>query len=254
MRAFHHLLANNLVANITNFTVWFALTFWVFLETRSVFATGMIAGVYLVLTAGLGFWLGSLVDHHRKKRVMLGSSVVSFALYGLSLAAHELVPDGALTDLSRVPLWAFIGLVMVGVIAGNVRSIALPTLVTLLIPEDRRDRANGLVGMVTGIGFLTTSAVSGFLVAWGGMVYTLVFAMAFTALAFAHLLFVEVDEPRPEDSPDTPAEPRRVGSSTRSAWTAGSRPSPAADPASSTWRAASDGPGGVILPSTAPVR
>ena len=45
VRAFHHLLANNLIANITNFTVWFAVTFWVFLETRSVFATGMIAGI-----------------------------------------------------------------------------------------------------------------------------------------------------------------------------------------------------------------
>ena len=54
MSAFHHVLVNNLVANIINFTVWFALTFWVFLETRSVFATGMIAGLYLVLTAGLG--------------------------------------------------------------------------------------------------------------------------------------------------------------------------------------------------------
>ena len=53
MTPFHHVLANNLVANITNYTVWFALTFWTFLETRSVFATGMIAGVYLVLTAGL---------------------------------------------------------------------------------------------------------------------------------------------------------------------------------------------------------
>lgn len=62
MARFHHLLANNLVANITNFTVWFALTFWVFLETRSVFATGMIAGIYLVLTAGLGIWFGSLAS------------------------------------------------------------------------------------------------------------------------------------------------------------------------------------------------
>ncbi|MFY8209808.1 MAG: hypothetical protein ACOVOE_10845, partial [Caulobacter sp.] len=26
---FHHLLVNNLVANITNFTIWFALTFYV---------------------------------------------------------------------------------------------------------------------------------------------------------------------------------------------------------------------------------
>src|SRR5690606_5695294 len=109
-----------LVANIINFTVWFALTFWVFLETRSVFATGMIAGVYLVLTAGLGFWLGSLVDHHRKKRVMLGSSAVSFVLYGLSLAMHQLAPEGALAEVSDAPLWVFIGLAMTGVIAGNV--------------------------------------------------------------------------------------------------------------------------------------
>ncbi len=29
MKVFHQLLANNLVANITNYTVWFALTFWV---------------------------------------------------------------------------------------------------------------------------------------------------------------------------------------------------------------------------------
>ena len=210
MRTFHHLLANNLVANITNFTVWFAITFWVFLETRSVFATGMIAGFYLVLTAGLGFWLGSLVDHHRKKRVMLGSSMASFALYGLSLAAHELAPEGALADISGPALWLFIGLVMSGVIAGNVRSIALPTLVTLLIPEDRRDRANGLVGMVTGIGFLATSAVSGFLVAWGGMRYTLIFALILTVAAFLHLRFVRVDEPRPEATSGKPAEPRRV--------------------------------------------
>jgi len=210
MTPFHQILANNLVANITNFTVWFALTFWVYLETRSVFATGMIAGVYLVLTAGSGFWLGSLVDHHRKKLVMLGSSAVSFVLYAVSLAAHQLAPKEALTDLSGLSLWLFIGLVMLGVIAGNIRGIALPTLVTLLVPEDRRDKANGLVGMVSGIGFLTTSVISGFLVAWGGMLYTLVFAMGFTALAFLHLLLVQLDEPRAIRDVDTPAEPRRV--------------------------------------------
>ncbi len=55
MKPFHRILANNLVANVTNFTVWFAITFWTFIETHSVFATGMIAGVYLVFTAAFGF-------------------------------------------------------------------------------------------------------------------------------------------------------------------------------------------------------
>ena len=65
--AFLHVLGNTLVASIVNFTVWFAITFWVYLETRSVFATGVISGIYLVLTALSGIWFGSLVDHYRKK-------------------------------------------------------------------------------------------------------------------------------------------------------------------------------------------
>lgn len=207
MTPFHHLLANNLVANITNFTVWFAVTFWIFLETKSVFATGMIAGIYLVLTSGLGIWFGSLVDHHRKKAIMLGSSLASFTLYGAALAAYWLTPDDRLADVSGVELWLFVLLVMFGVIAGNIRMIALPTLVTTLIPEDRRDRANGLVGMVTGIGFLMTSAISGFLVAWGGMVAALGFALALTIVAFGHMAFVHLPEPARDTAHD---EPRRV--------------------------------------------
>ena len=40
----------------------------------------------------------------------------------------------------------FVVLAMFGVIAGNIRTIAMSTLVTLLIEPERRDRANGLVG------------------------------------------------------------------------------------------------------------
>ena len=102
MNPFHLILANNLVQNVVNFTVWFALVFWAFLETRSVFVTGMIGGVYLVFTAGFAIWFGSLVDHHRKKRIMLASSAASFVFYGASLAAYALVPEDA---LARVAGW-----------------------------------------------------------------------------------------------------------------------------------------------------
>lgn len=207
MTPFHHLLINNLIANITNFTVWFAVTFWVFLETRSVFATGMIAGLYLVLTAAFAIWFGSLVDHHRKTRVMMVSSAASLFLYTIALAGYFLAPEGSMAKIAAVPLWLFLFTVMLGVIAGNLRNIALPTLVTLLVPEDRRDKANGLVGMVTGIGFLTTSAISGFLVAWGGMIATLAFAIALSVLAMLHLAFVRVEE---KVAAETHAEAGRV--------------------------------------------
>ena len=204
MQPFHHLLANNLVANITNFTVWFALTFWTFLETQSVFATGMIAGIYLVLTAMLGIWFGSLVDHHGKRNMMMVSSIASLTLYALALAGYMIDPDIRSAKVASVTLWLFILVSMFAVIVGNIRMIALPTLVTLLVPEDRRDKANGLVGMVSGIGFLTTSAISGFLVAWGGMVATLGFAVALSLIAITHLFFIRVDEPRDAETEDAP--------------------------------------------------
>jgi len=200
------ILGNNLVANITNFTVWFAITFWVYLETQSVFATGMIAGIYLVLTASFGIWFGSLVDHYLKRLVMMGSSAASFVLYVAAFAVLLLTPDAVMRNVASVQLWLFILLVMFGVIAGNIRSIALPTLVTVLIPEGERDKANGLVGMVSGIGFLTTSVISGFLVAWGGMHAPLGLALALTALAFVHLLFVKIDE-TPNQEAAKPGEP-----------------------------------------------
>jgi DHA3 family multidrug efflux protein-like MFS transporter len=210
MKPFHQILANNLVANITNFTVWFAVTFWVFLETRSVFATGMIAGIFLVFTAGLGFWLGSIVDHNPKKLAMQGSSLVSAGFYALALILVLMEPEGAFRDPYGPYLWAFVLVTMAGVIAGNLRSIALPTLVTILVPENERDKANGLVGMVSGIGFLTTSVISGFLVAYTGMLGVLSLALAVTMLVFIQLGFVRIDEGRVAAVPDQPAEPKRV--------------------------------------------
>jgi DHA3 family multidrug efflux protein-like MFS transporter len=170
----------------------------------------MIAGVYLVFTSAFGFWPGSIVDHSPKKLAMLGSSGVSVGFYVLSLALLMLSPRAAFANPYGFHLWFFVLLVMLGVIAGNIRSIALPTLVTVLIPEGSRDKANGLVGMVTGIGFLSTSVISGFLVAWGGMVATLAFALVLTLLAFSHLTFIQIDETHAKAAPDQRAEPKRV--------------------------------------------
>ncbi len=39
MRSFGHILVNTAVANLTTSYLWFALVFWVYLETRNVMAT-----------------------------------------------------------------------------------------------------------------------------------------------------------------------------------------------------------------------
>lgn len=191
---FLQLLVNVLLVSVINFTVWFAITFFVYLETKSVFATGMIAGIFLVSIVATGIWFGSLVDHHPKKLVMQASAFVSLGFYALCFAIYQVTPREEFTDPTSVRLWVFVVLLMAGVIAGNLRTIALPTVVTALVPEAKRDRANGLVGTTSGIAFLVTSVISGLLVGANGMFGVLVLALVVLGAAVVHLPFVRVPE------------------------------------------------------------
>ncbi|MCO8270393.1 MFS transporter [Actinoplanes sp. TRM 88003] len=213
VRVFYQLLVNTLLVSVTNFTVWFAITFYTYLETRSVFATGVISGIFLVFTALTGIWFGSLVDHHPKKLMMQISAGVSLTLYVVALVLYQVTPREEFRDPASIPLWILIVLLMIGVIAGNIRTIALPTMVTALIEEGTRDRANGLVGTASGVSFLVTSVISGLLVALGGMFWVLVVAVVVLALSIVHLFLVRVPDGLTEAAA-APAQPAGVVAAT----------------------------------------
>jgi DHA3 family multidrug efflux protein-like MFS transporter len=194
MRAFYYLLINCIVAGVTNTFVWFAVTFWVYLQTKSVVATSFMAGIYVGTVALSGFFLGSVVDHHRKKNAMLLSSVVSLVLYILAAAVYMLSPAAEFTNAGSPVLWVFIVLTLFGALAGNIRNIALPTTVTILLPEPERDKANGLIGSANGTAFLVASILSGMAVGFLGMYWTMVAAVGLTLLTIAHLWIVSVPE------------------------------------------------------------
>ncbi|MCW5873520.1 MAG: MFS transporter [Anaerolineales bacterium] len=193
-KVFYSLLGNNLVASITNSTVWFAIIFYAYLETQSVLVTSIMGGLYLVLVAVSGFWLGSLVDHNKKKSMMLVSSLVSFVMFAICFVVYQTAAPGEFAHIDSVRLWVIAVLVLVGMISGNIRGIAMPTLVTLLFAAKERERANGLVGTVFGVSFLTTSVISGLLVGQAGMHWVFMLAMVMTVLAIAHLWTIPVPE------------------------------------------------------------
>ncbi|MDD7928926.1 MFS transporter [Microbacterium sp. NM3R9] len=194
MRAFFQVLGNTLVANVTSSFLWFALTFWAYLETENVLATSIIGGSYMLLVAVFGVVFGALVDHMKKKAVMVLSSVITLATYLGAGAVYLAFPESQLIDWGRPWFWCFAGLILVGGVVENLRNIALSTTVTLLVPSDRRDRANGLVGTVQGVAFMVTSVFSGLSVGLLGMGWTVVIAVAATAVALTHLLFVTIPE------------------------------------------------------------
>jgi DHA3 family multidrug efflux protein-like MFS transporter len=83
---------------------------------------------------------------------------------------------------------------LIGAVVENMRNIALSTTVTLLVDEDKRANANGLVGTVSGIGFIVTSVFSGLAIGLLGMGWTLAIAIVLTALALIHIYFVQIPE------------------------------------------------------------
>lgn len=194
MKIFLNVLFNTLIASVTTSFLWFALTFWVYLETRSVMATAILGGGYMILVALSSLLFGTFVDKNRKKTVMVISSTITLVTFALAALLYVFLPSESLSSWSSPIFWLFGGLILLGAIAANLRYIALSTTVTLLVPKEKRANANGLVGAVQGIGFLVTSVFSGLAIGFLGMGWTLAISVALTLLALAHILIISIPE------------------------------------------------------------
>ncbi|MFJ4037309.1 MFS transporter [Microbacterium sp. NPDC090007] len=201
-RTFLAILVNTAAANVTTSFLWFALTFWVYLETRSVLATGLIGGAYMLLLAVFAMVFGSLVDRHRKHRVMVVSGFVTLIAFLSAGALWLAFGEAALLDLGAPWFWLFSGIILGGAVIENLRNIALSTTVTLLVPVERHANANGLVGTVQGLAFVVTSVFSGLSVGLLGMGWTLGIAIVLTLVALVHLLTIRLREERPTAATD----------------------------------------------------
>ena len=208
LRTFHLLVANTLIAGTANNFLWFALVFWVYLETRSVIAASVIGGAYMLLYAASGMFFGTFVDRQPRKTSMVLSSVGSLASFMLATLVYFVAPEGSLPSVSQPLTWVFVTLVLAGAISGNLRSIALSTTVTLLVPTERHDRANGLVGTANGVAFALTSVFSGLAIGFLGMGPSLIITVVIAGLVTAHLLTIHIDnDTASQDGSDSDGAP-----------------------------------------------
>ena len=195
MRAFYALLTNTFVANASTAVLMFALTFWGYLETRSVLATSLMGGLYMALMAVLAVPFGGLVDRHHKKRIMVVAALASAVFFAAALLLFVVTPYAELVRLDRPWFWALVALVMLGCVVESIRGIALSTAVTLLVPSERRANANGLVGMVFGATFLVAGVFSGFAYATLGLFWVIAIGLALAVVTLVHLALLRIHEP-----------------------------------------------------------
>ena len=204
---FRRLLVNTLVTGVTSSFLWFALTFWVYLETRSVVATGIIGGAFSISAAIIGPLFGTFVDRHRKKTALVVTTAIAAACFALASATYVIAPTEDLLHIGSAWFWLLVAVTLVGSVTAQMRGIALSTCVTLLVPEGARDRANGMVGTVSGISFAITAVFSGLVIGQLGMGWAYGASLTLTLLALAHMATIEIDEPEIERPSDAPAAP-----------------------------------------------
>ncbi|MGD8214309.1 MFS transporter [Aestuariimicrobium sp. Y1814] len=193
-RTFHKILLNTGLANITTGYLWFALVFWIYLETRNVIATGVLGGGYMLALSVSSISFGTLVDRFRKLTLMRWASMFTLGMFAIAASLFFLAPEGALTDLTQHWIWLLGLSILLGAVVENMRNIALSTTVTILIDPDERAQANGLVGVVGGLAFMVTSVLSGISVGQLGMGWTMVIAVGLTFMSWGHLLTLTMPE------------------------------------------------------------
>lgn len=194
MKAFYHLLINSLIFNVAVTYVWFALTYWAYLETKSVITTGVMGGIFLVLTAMSSIWFGAIVDHNKKKKAIQMSALGTLILFIIGLLFYQFTPEIEFRAVESWQLWVLVVLLLGGAILGNIRNIAIPTATTILVAEEHRDKANGLSGTVFGLSFAISSVISGLLLGFAGMFWVILSAIILIGLAVLHLSFIEIPE------------------------------------------------------------
>ena len=197
-KLFNQILANNFVANLNNAFLIAALSFWIYLETNSIVATSIMAGSFALLTISTGVFWGILVDKYPKKTMMIYSSIGTLVCYILATLVYYLFLSSRAIDIQSAQVWLVIGLIIIGAIFGNIRNIVLPTTVSMLFVDKDRPKANGLVGIATGLAFIFSSIISGLIIGFFGLVIVLWIGMIFTGLVIIHALTIQLSQPKVE--------------------------------------------------------
>ncbi len=203
-RAFHHVLGNTAAAMLGTAFLWFGITFWAYLETRSVLATSFLGGAYMLGMAVLGVPFGSLIDRFRKHVVMVWSALGTAASFLAAGAVFLLTPGDVLVDLGRPWFWVFTGLVLFGALLTMIRGLALSTCVTMLVEPDRRANANGLVGAVNGMTMLVTGVLSGLAIGQLGIGWATTIGILVIVASMVHLVLIRIPEPTIVHADGTP--------------------------------------------------
>lgn len=194
MKRFFPILINVATANTSAYFLWSAFSFWIYLETKSVLILSILSGTYMLLVTLSSMLFGTIVDKYKKKRVITLASVVTLALLCVSGWVMHFEPKSQISQLSSPSFWLFSIPLLLAALACNLRGIALSTTVSILVEKENYARANGLIGMVQGVGMIANTVFSGLIIGQLGLDWAMYITLIVSAVMLIHLFFVPIAE------------------------------------------------------------
>ncbi len=194
MKRFLQILINISVANTATFFLWNALSFWLYIETRSVLILSILGGTYMTLVTLSGMFFGTIADKHRKKHVIAFSLVVACAFLVFAGCTFLFFDVREIGNISSPAFWIFSLSILSSAIVSNLRAIALSTTVSILVPKENYANANGLIGMVQGFAMIANTVFSGLVIGHLGLEWAMYITLVLSGLSLVHLFFVPIPE------------------------------------------------------------
>lgn len=194
MKRFIRVLINIAIANTSTYLLWSAFSFWIYLETKSVLVLSVLSGTYMLLVTFSSMFFGTIVDKHKKKKVMVGASLATMLLLLLASAIFIYSDKADIANMSSPLFWLFSLPLLLSALTGNLRGIALSTTVSILVPKQDYARANGLIGTIQGFGMIANMVFSGLIIGFLGMDWAIYITLLLSSATLLHLFFISVPE------------------------------------------------------------
>jgi DHA3 family macrolide efflux protein-like MFS transporter len=173
--------------------VGFALIWWMTDTTGSATVLATAATIEFLPKVFVGPFAGALVDRWNRRLVMLAAdSITALA----TAALIYLIWDG------NLQIWHVYALMLVRSTAGAFHVPAMLSSTSLMVPEDQLTRVQGINQLLQGLMNIAAPILGAFLLALIPLHSVLSVDLLTAALAILPLLFINIPQPKREESPD----------------------------------------------------
>lgn len=174
----------------------FALVLWAYGQSRSAMSVSMMLFCNYVPYVILSLFVGSFIDRHHKKAIMLASDSVA-AVGSLAVLAFLL--------MGRLAVWNIYVFNIVAGITNAFQQPASAVAVGRLVPEEKISNVSGMNSFSHNLIVVFSPMLAAFLFAAGGLSIILLVDLASFAFAFCVLLFfITIPEQEPEKTYSSP--------------------------------------------------